>query len=297
MIWLVTLSNVSTKALLTELEVMVGISTKKQNIPIFMYHSISTPASSGFKDCTVSQEVFDEHLSYLEQCHYTSVTVTQLAKAMAKGGSGLPPRPVILTFDDGYADFYTAALPALQRHGFTATLYIATAFIGSTSHWLQYSNERLRPMLTTSQLAEISACGIECGAHSHTHPPLDMLPLSVARDEIIRSKDLLENCLGMPVLSFAYPFGYYSNSVQQVVQAAGYTSACAVKLAMSSLYDNPYALARLAVRPHTGVSAIATALSTGRGPLVADPVKHARIRVRHSVRRIYRTLWHGWIAD
>jgi peptidoglycan/xylan/chitin deacetylase (PgdA/CDA1 family) len=70
----------------------------------------------------VSPEAFDNHLTYLEQYHYTSLTVTQLVQAMANGSSTLPPRPVVLTFDDGYADFYTAALPALQRHGFTATL-------------------------------------------------------------------------------------------------------------------------------------------------------------------------------
>ena len=131
---------------------MMITATEKQKIPIFMYHSISNPASSGFRPCTVSQEAFDKHLSCLEQYHYTSVTVTQFMEAMARGGEGLPPHPVILTFDDGYADFYTAALPVLQHHGFTATLYIATAFVGGTSRWLRYADERSRPMLTWAQL-------------------------------------------------------------------------------------------------------------------------------------------------
>jgi len=289
-------SDVSTEALLAVLEVMVVTSIEKQNIPILMYHSISTPASSGFQACTVSQEVFDEHLSYLKQRHYTSVTVTQLAKAMAKGGSGLPPRPVILTFDDGYADFYTVALPALQRHGFTATLYVTTAFIGSTSRWLRYVNERSRPMLTTSQLTEINACGIECGAHSHTHPPLDMLPPRIARDEIMHSKELLEDCLGHQVLSFAYPYGYHSTRLQQIVRTCGFTSACAIKRAVSSLHDNPYALARLAIIPDTSVDELDTALVTGRGPLVASPIKRTRTRVRQFLRSAFRTLWPGWSA-
>ena len=277
------------------LEGIVIAPTVKQQIPILMYHSISSHASPGFRPCIVTPEAFEEQLTYLEESHHTSMTVTQFVQAMSKG-STLPPRPIILTFDDGYADFYTKALPALRRHGFTATLYVATAFVGGTSRWLRAREDSTRPMLTWSQLAEISASGIECGAHSHTHPPLDMLPLAVVHDEIVRSKELLEEHLGQQVSSFAYPFGYYSDRIQQVVQEAGYASACAVKLTMSSLHDNPYALARLAIRPDTGVLALANALFTGRGPLVASPVKRVRLGVRYSVRRVYGTLWRGWMA-
>jgi len=277
------------------LEGIVIAPTVKQQIPILMYHSISSHASPRFRPCIVTPEAFEEQLTYLEESHHTSMTVTQFVQAMSKG-STLPPRPIILTFDDGYADFYTKALPALRRHGFTATLYVATAFVGGTSRWLRAREDSTRPMLTWSQLAEISASGIECGAHSHTHPPLDMLPLAVVHDEIVRSKELLEEHLGQQVSSFAYPFGYYSDRIQQVVQEAGYASACAVKLTMSSLHDNPYALARLAIRPDTGVLALANALFTGRGPLVASPVKRVRLGVRYSVRRVYGTLWRGWMA-
>ena len=271
--------------------------TEEQNIPILMYHSISSHASPRFRPCIVSPETFDEHLSYLDQCHYTPVTVTQFVQAMARGGDGLPARPVVLTFDDGYADFYTSALPALQRHGFTATLYVATAFVGGTSRWLQHMGEGMRPMLTWEQLAEISASGIECAAHTHTHRPLDMLPPSVARDEIVRSKELLEEHLGQQVSSFAYPYGYYSARVWQIVRAAGYASACAIKGALSSLHDDPYALARLAIKPHTSVHVLATALSTSRGPLVASHVKRARAQLRQRVRSVYGKLLCSWSAN
>ncbi len=284
-------SGESIEVPLAEMEVIVVLATEQHNVPILMYHSISSPANSGFKPCTVSPESFNEHLSYLKQCHYTSITVTQFAKAMTRGGICLPSRPVILTFDDGYADFYTTALPALQRYGFTATLFITTAFIDSTSRWLQYPNERSRPMITKTQLAEINACGIECGAHTHTHPPLDMLPLSVARDEIVRSKELLEEYLGQQVSSFAYPYGYYNTRLQQIVRACGFTSASAIRRAISSLHDNPYALARLAIWPDTDVHTLATALLTGRGPLVASPVKRIRANLRLHVRSVYGKFW------
>lgn len=224
------------------------------------------------------------------------MTVTEFVQAMARRGAALPPRPILLTFDDGYADFYIAALPALRRHGFTATLYVTTGYVGGTSRWLHAKEDTSRPMLTWTQLAEINARGIECGAHSHTHPPLDMLPLDAVHEEIVRSKLLLEEHLGQSVSSFAYPFGYYSERVQQIVQATGCTSACAVRLAMSSLDDNPYALARLAIRPDTSVLALATALSTGRGPLVASPVKRVRVNLRYFMRRTYGNLRHSRVA-
>ncbi|MBV9688723.1 MAG: polysaccharide deacetylase family protein [Ktedonobacteraceae bacterium] len=261
-----------------------------------MYHSISSYASPKFRPCIVSPEVFEEHLSYLEQHHYTSMTVTQFVQAMDQGWGKLPPRPVILTFDDGYEDFYTCALPALQRHGFVATLYIATMFVGGTSRWLQREGESLRPMLMWDQVAKISASGIECGAHTHTHPPLDMLSPSVARSEIVHSKELLEEHLGQHVSSFAYPFGYYTSVVRRIVQESGYTSACAIKHTISSPVDDPYALARLAIKPDTDVHDLATALSSGCGPLVASPVKRIRANVRQGVRGVYGKLWAGWSA-
>lgn len=278
-------------------EVMVVNHTEKQNIPILMYHSISDYASPGFRPCIVSPETFEKHLIYLDQFHYTSVTVTQFVQAIARGGDELPPLPVILTFDDGYADFYTSAFPALQRHGFTATLYVATAFVGGTSCWLQHMGEGMRPMLTWEQLAEISAGGIECAAHTHTHQALDMLPSAAVRDEIVRSKELLEEHLGIQVSSFAYPFGYYNARVRHAVWASGLASACAIKGALSSLHDDPYALARLAIKPDTGVHALATALSTGRGPLVASHVKRVRAHLRRRARTVYGKLWCGWSAS
>jgi len=264
---------------------------EKQNIPILMYHSISSHASPKFRSCTVSPEVFEKHLSYLDRHHYTSMTVTQFVRAMVQGQAKLPPRSVILTFDDGYEDFYTRALPALQRHGLVATLYVATMFIGGTSRWLQREGESMRPMLTWHQLAKINTSGIECGAHSHTHPPLDMLAPSVARSEIVHSKELLEERLSQHVLSFAYPFGYYTPRVRQIVQESGYTSACAIKLTTNSLLDDPYALARLAIKPDTDVHDLATALSTDCGPLVASPVKRTRAHVRQCIRNVYGKLW------
>src|SRR2546421_10724869 len=103
--------------------------TEKKKVPILMYHSISDYATRKYRPLAVPQALFAKHMAYLHQRAYTPISVTQFINARAKGRPALPERPVILTFDDGFADFFTNAFPVLQRYGFIATLYIATAFV------------------------------------------------------------------------------------------------------------------------------------------------------------------------
>ncbi len=226
-----------------------------------MYHSISDHANPRFKKFTVAPELFAEHMAYLAEHDYTTITVTQFVTALTGTAKRLPDKPVILTFDDGFADFYTHALPILKCYDFTGTLYISTAFVESTSYWLKHVGETTRPMLNWDQLAEISAAGIECGAHSHSHPKLDMLPLDRVREEVERCKQILEEHLAQKVSSFAYPHGYYTAAVKQMVRLTGYTSACAVKYKMSSTVDDPFALSRLLVAVDTDIDEFAALLT------------------------------------
>jgi len=143
----------------------------------------------------------------------------------------------------------------LKQYGFKATLYVATAFVNDTSRWLWHQGEATRPMLTWEQLIAITDYGIECGAHSHSHPHLDILPRSLAQDEILQSKKILEHHLGREVASFAYPFGYHTAKIRKQVREVGYTSACAVKYTMSSASTDPFALNRLLVSADTNLDA------------------------------------------
>src|ERR1700686_3479812 len=105
-----------------------------------MYHSISSAASPRFRQFTVSRELFAEQMAHLHEDGYTPITVTQLIRARSQEGHEqdkqgekskecrLPERPVVLTFDDGFGDFYTAALPVLMRYDFTATIFVVTGF-------------------------------------------------------------------------------------------------------------------------------------------------------------------------
>ena len=268
---------------------------QKKKIPILMYHSISRSSNPKFKQFTVTPELFAEQMAYLHQHDYTPITVTQLINARSENKFILPEQPVVITFDDGFADFFTDALPILKQHNFTATLYVSTAFIDGTSRWLKRQGEASRLMLTWEKLTEISMSGIECGAHSHSHPQLDTLHCSLARDEIVRSKRLLGDHLGQEIFSFAYPYGYYTALVRQFVREAGYTSACAVRHAMSSEAVDLFSLARLMVSANTNIeefSALLNGSSSSPATVAYKIYARARTPVWQLVRRCAASATH-----
>ena len=197
--------------------------------PIFMYHSVSDHMTPQFDRFTISVANFEQQMAHLHQHQYTPLTVTQFANAIAND-EPLPSRPVILTFDDSFTDFYTNAMPILQKYEFPATLYIPTSFVGTTSRWLDDIGEGHRSILGWGQLREIADSMIECGAHSQTHADLDTVSYAQARQEIFESKAILENHLGREITSFAYPFGHLDSTVHKLVREAGFTSACTVMM-------------------------------------------------------------------
>jgi peptidoglycan/xylan/chitin deacetylase (PgdA/CDA1 family) len=225
-------------------------------IPILMYHSISSTATDRFRPFTMTPERFEEHLAYLSDHGYTTQTVSELVAAL-NSRAVLPERLALITFDDGFADFHTSALPLLQKYGHRSTLYVVSDGVEGASYWMTNEGETDRPIVSWTQLREIAASGVECGAHSHTHRQLDTLWPARARAEIATSKQVLEDGLGQGVTSFAYPYGYHGPTVRRMVLAAGYASACAVKHALSHDEDDPFALGRIIVTADDGVGQLA----------------------------------------
>lgn len=162
---------------------------------------------------------------------------------MADGAGELPERPVVLTFDDGYGDFYTQAMPVLKQHGYTATLFQTTSWIGK-------EGEKKR-MLNWHELAEAEQAGIEIGAHTCEHPQLDQLPENKVREELYVSKSQLEENLGVKVPGLAYPYGYSNAKVRQMAREIGYDYAYSVNNALTTSAADKFALPRLTVQRAT----------------------------------------------
>ena len=216
-----------------------------RTVPVLVYHSVCTDPAPLMRGWAISPTRFREHLAFLREQGYETLTVTDYAERLDRGDGALPERLVVVTFDDGFADFAAAAAPALVDAGVKGTIYISTAYIGGTSSWLGPDGEQ--PMLTWDAIDEIAALGIEIGAHAHHHWPLDELDDTAAELEITVSKRLLERHLGTAVTSFAYPHGYHTRRIKEMVRRAGYTSACAVKEALSGPGDDGFGLARIMI--------------------------------------------------
>jgi len=227
-------------------------------VPVLMYHSIATSATRRFRRFAVAPGEFAAQMEYLDAAGYRPVTAADLAGQ--RSGRPLPPRPVVLTFDDGYADFYTAALPVLREHRFSATLYVPTAYVGATTRFNVSLGEENRTVLSWPALRDIAAEGVEVAAHSHTHPQLDRVPATVIHDEVRRSRGLLEDKLGLAVGGFAYPFGYWNRAARAAVAAAGYSYAFAVAELMTAPGDDMLTLPRLTVNAGIGVAGLARLL-------------------------------------
>ncbi|MDP9269523.1 MAG: polysaccharide deacetylase family protein [Chloroflexota bacterium] len=252
-------------------------------VPILIYHSISRDPAAWIRPFAVTPEAFGRQLDVLVEQGATTLTVSAFVDALARRPPALPERPVLITFDDGFADFYDHALPALVRRRLAATLYVATGFVGRRIGGGKTSGER---MLDWSQLADVREAGVEIGGHSHSHAQLDAIPSSRAAAELARCKSLLEEGLGIRIASFAYPHGYSSPRVRRLVVETGYRSACAVKNAFSSTTDDRYSLARLTVRATTAPTQIAAWLA-GEGA----PPAPVREPVGTRAWRLYRRAW------
>ena len=227
-------------------------------LPILMYHSVSEAAEGSFAPFAVRPDDFKAQMTLLKDRGHATLTLADLAARLA-AGQAIPARPVVVTFDDGFRDFMTHALPVLADRRLVATQYVVSDLVGGTSRWLDDVGEGGRPLMDEADVREAHAAGVEIGAHTRTHPRLDALPPDRMAEEVGGSKARLEDILGAAVTTFAYPFGLY-DGVREAVVKAGFAAACAVRYRTSSPDDDRFAMARLIVRRETALDAFARLL-------------------------------------
>ncbi|MCR5883514.1 polysaccharide deacetylase family protein [Rhizobacter sp. J219] len=166
----------------------------------------------------VSAAAFEEQMRWLAE-HKLAVSLEQVER-FARGEIDLPNGSVLVTMDDGFSSWLNIATPILQRHAIPAVAYVTTSFVGTTS----ISGE---PYLTWDEVAKLSKAGLTIGSHAHMHRSIAKLTTDEIREEGSRSKALLEQHVGVPVRSFAYPFGMRtdeSETTARVLSECGYDS-------------------------------------------------------------------------
>ncbi|PWT75029.1 MAG: polysaccharide deacetylase [Chloroflexi bacterium] len=252
-------------------------------IPILLYHAVSVDPPDWIAHLAVSPATFSAHLDLVAASGRQPITVSQYADGL-RGMRTLPPRPVLITVDDGFADFADQALPALAERKMTSTLYVTT---GALAGMRPQSVLPPATMLDHTQLRGLEAAGVEIGAHSHTHRQLDLLPDSELTYELSLSGDLLAEALGHSIRSFAYPHGYWRRRMLHLVEAAGFDSACGVGNALSCPSDHLLALPRLMVRADTDVSTVQRWMD-GSGTRVTSSIRSPNRRVLAFGWRQYR---------
>lgn len=212
-------------------------------VPILMYHHVGEAppdADRLRRNLTVSTADFDAQMSYLLQAGYTPVTGAQLFKALFYS-KPLPPKPVLLTFDDGYLDNYTVAAPILKKYGFTGIFYIISGKVGSGDY------------MSWEQVAELARLGMDIGSHSVSHPDLTTLSPADLSGELKESAAAIRSRLGQPVYWFCYPAGKYNDGVKAAAREAGYLLAVTTDWGDAQSSADPLGLKRYRIRSETGV--------------------------------------------
>lgn len=204
---------------------------------VLMYHSV-TRIDGGPTALCVSPERFKDQMLYLKRHNLRGVSMRELYAAMRRGAAeGL----VGLTFDDGYEDFLDTVLPILKEFGFSATVFVVAGMLGEENSWEHHgeSSPRLR-LLGADGVREVSAQGMEVGAHSMSHPRLSNLRAEALEREVNESRRVLGEILGAPIEGFCYPYGNLNATAVRAVRRAGYVYACATKKHVEqSVHDWP----------------------------------------------------------
>ena len=217
-------------------------------IPILMYHSIQHVSRKEImRSIHVSPLSFKIQMLLLKVLGYRGCSVSEAIEALK---TGRDEKLVALTFDDGYRNFVTNALPTLERCGFSATVYIVSDLIGDSNRWDGNTGISKNELMSTDEIKLCIARGIEIGCHSATHPKLTDNKVDLER-ELLTSKRNLEDALGILVKAFCYPYGIYNQAIKKSLQQYEYSSATTMIRGRASSHDNVLELPRIPINWHT----------------------------------------------
>jgi peptidoglycan/xylan/chitin deacetylase (PgdA/CDA1 family) len=222
--------------------------------PILLYHRIAEPPSPNSSDARyyTPPEAFTWQMQALKDWGYTSIPISLLVTAITKGAL-LPPRPVVISFDDGYETVFENAYPIMKELGFTGLMYIVGEYVGAQGY------------MSIENLVVLSEKGWEIGSHSMTHPHLPANH-DIVYFEAGQSKNILASEIGVNILTFAYPYGEMDGFVVDKVAEYGYLAAVGLGTQYTHSMDTLYYLSRIEVRYDVNKTSFASLLPWSSRP-------------------------------
>jgi peptidoglycan/xylan/chitin deacetylase (PgdA/CDA1 family) len=220
---------------------------KEINLPILMYHHINTfrhginPLGLGL---SITPKKFEQQVAFLASESYETISLGDLARAM-RNEYTLPLKPIVLSFDDCYADNYRFAYKILKKYQMTGTFFLISDMIGQKGH------------MTADQVVEMSEAGMDMQSHTKTHAMLTIVGNDRQKQELALSKTRIEHLTGKPVCAVAYPFGRYKMVTTTIAAEEGY------ELGLSTVYGKfhsigkPFELTRIRIVMTTRLSTFA----------------------------------------
>ncbi len=219
-------------------------------VPVLTYHHVaplSPQAGKVLRMNAVSPEAFSAQMAYLAEQGWVTISPTQLGAYLARG-EPLPPKPIIVSMDDGYEDVYTAAYPVFRRTGLRPVLFVVTQYLGH------------KPYLTWEQLQELVLAGFAVGSHGINHANLRKAKDAELLRQIRDSKAVLEKRLSITIDAFCYPYALYDKRAVAVLSDQKYTTAFVVDGSIYQSPQYPYQMSRVLITYDTTLAEFAKLL-------------------------------------
>jgi len=214
------------------------MAAETPSVPVLTFHSISSDSGP----TSISPETFRMQMDVLADCGVAAMTCDEFLD-WHRGGAPDGRRRVLITFDDGFADFATAAHPVLHERGYSAMVFVPTGKLDYREDW-RGAHSPPRRLLGWSTVRELAAAGVEFGGHGVAHADLTRVPAPVRRHEIERSARELEQQLGRPTRAFAAPYGHVNREVLADV-ARTYEIAFGTRFRRALPARDPYDVPRI----------------------------------------------------
>lgn len=251
-------------------------------LDILMYHAVADGAGPTF----IAPRVFAAQMQALAASGLPVVSLDAVAAAR-RGGAALPPRAVVLTFDDGFRDFADTAWPLIRAEGWPVTVYLPTGHVGAVETWRGQATPP-RPLMGWPEIVRLAAEGVDFGGHSVRHPDLTALAAPDRAAEIEGCTTAIARHLGAPPRHFAPPYGLADAALRRMIADHGYHTACGTRLGQAGAGDDPFDLPRIEMYYFTDIARWRRHLA-GRGG--------AYLALRRGLRRLRSMARDPWEKD